>query len=559
MFHRFTYVAAKALASLPRPRITRRELATCILAFGVVASTLYYFVWRTGVANWSAWWIALPLLVAELFGAMHALGLHYTIWPRKSRPLCIVEDPTRRPIFVLVPTVNEGPSVLEPTLRAALTMRARYLAAHPDAQVTLAVCNDGRVAGAPDWQATEALAATLGIRCVTRTQPGGAKAGNVEHARQMLGATGDALLVLFDADQIAEPDFLLKTVPYFGDPGVGWVQTGQYYRNLDNPVARWSDDQQGLFYRVLCPGKGRLNAAFICGTNVVIRAAALDEIGGFPQHTLTEDFAASVDLNRRWRSVYLSEILARGLGPMDLNAYFGQQRRWAIGTLSVLGARWRDLLLPGRGRLDLGQRVQYLLSCTHFLSGLRDVAYIAAPLALLLGDVPAVVGADPREFLVHFAPYWLLTQIALWHVAWNSSGLRGIVLGFGSFPVLVGAAMTVLLGRSRRTRFVVTAKRRGTDSDWRKFLPHAALAAICLVALARGASLLTQPGQSAAVLISVLWLAYTLVMLGAFLWMCLLDQRAAWQVQQRAGQRLRLVELTQSAELAAVHEAEAAA
>jgi hypothetical protein len=153
-----------------------------------------------------------------------------------------------------------------------------------------------------------------------------------------------------------------------------------------------------------------------------------------------------------------------------------------------------------------------------------------------------VVGIDPRDFLVHFAPYWLLTQIGLWHVAWKSSGLRGIILGFGSFPVLVGAAMTVVLGRSRKARFVVTAKRRGSDSDWRNFLPHVLVGVICLIALGHGAALLAQPEHSAAVLISVVWLAYTLVMLGAFLWMCLLDQRAARQVQHPAHPRLRLVE-----------------
>ncbi len=30
---------------------------------------------RIGVTNWTAWWIAVRLLLAELFGGMHALGL----------------------------------------------------------------------------------------------------------------------------------------------------------------------------------------------------------------------------------------------------------------------------------------------------------------------------------------------------------------------------------------------------------------------------------------------------------------------------------------------------
>ena len=35
-----------------------------------------------------------------------------------------------------------------------------------------------------------------------------------------MGATGDALLAIFDADQVPRPEFLLKTVPPFGDPTI---------------------------------------------------------------------------------------------------------------------------------------------------------------------------------------------------------------------------------------------------------------------------------------------------------------------------------------------------
>jgi cellulose synthase (UDP-forming) len=177
--------------------------------------------------------------------------------------------------------------------------------------VEVVVCNDGLVAGAPSTSGVAALAQHLGVRCITRSTPGGAKAGNLEHARQLLGAVGDSLVVIFDADQVADPEFLCRTIPHFADRRIGWVQTGQYYRNLDNPVARWANDQQSLFYSVLCPGKSRQNAAFICGTNVVIRARALDEIGGLPTDSVTEDFAASIRLHSRWRSVFLP---ARG-GP----------------------------------------------------------------------------------------------------------------------------------------------------------------------------------------------------------------------------------------------------
>ena len=71
--------------------------------------------------------------------------------PGPPRTSIAEEDPSRRPIFILIPTVNEGPDVLGPTVEGALAARAHYLDGFPEAEVTVVVCNDGYVAGYPDW------------------------------------------------------------------------------------------------------------------------------------------------------------------------------------------------------------------------------------------------------------------------------------------------------------------------------------------------------------------------------------------------------------------------
>jgi len=520
--------------------IRGRSAIVIVLAIVTAISAVDYVSWRSGLINWANWWIALPLFVSEVFGALHTLGLQYTVWPRREQPITIVDDPTRRPIFLLIPTVNEGPTILEATLRGAIAARDRFLVAHPHGRVNIVVCNDGRVANAPNWQDAERLAARLDVQCITRTIPGGAKAGNIEFCRQHIGATGDALIAIFDADQIAEPDFLLKTVPPFGDPTIGWVQTGQYYRNLDNPVAKWANDQQALFYRVLCPGKSRMNAAFICGTNVVIHAGALDEIGGFPQDSVTEDFAASIELHRTWRSLFLPEVLATGLGPMDLKSYFGQQRRWSIGTLGVLRNHWRAIFLPRRNGLRLPQRIQYALGCTHYLSGVRDLIYLIAPLFFLVGGISAVRGAYLSDFLWHFLPYWIISQIAFWHLSWRKSSLRGIILSFGSFPVLIGSLCAVLIGR--RSKFTVTAKRRTSQSSTRELLPHFAGFLACVSGIAF--TVVARNGESP-VIVSALWVVYSAVllcgmlMLGGMLWLGFTDWQGARRLVQARERRIQ--------------------
>ena len=367
----------------------------------------------------------------------------------------------------------------------------------------------------------------MGVCCITRTVGGGAKAGNIENARQVLQATGDALLVIFDADQVARPEFLLKTIPPFRDPKMGWVQTGQYYANLDNPVSRWADDQQSMFYNLLCPGKAALNAAFICGTNVVIRAAALDEIGGLPQNSVTEDFAASIALHPSWHSIYLTDVLATGLGPLDLPSYLKQQSRWAMGTLGVMRSHWRDILLPKKNGLRMGQRLQYFLACTHYLCGLRDLIYLLSPVLFIFTGIPAVGGTTIGEYLWHFLPYALISAIGLWYAARDITGLRGIVIGFGSFPVLIGSLLSVIL--QRKVGFAVTSKQRGGKRSLSYLYVYIFAFLLCAVSLFKALQATGQ--QQLSLFISVLWVVYSMLLLGSFFWLNYKDMRFQSVVQ----------------------------
>jgi cellulose synthase/poly-beta-1,6-N-acetylglucosamine synthase-like glycosyltransferase len=510
--------------------VNRQQAITMLLAMAVGVATLDYVSWRLSVTNWQGWWIAVPLLCAEALGAVHVLGFQFTIWPRPAPLIEPTEEPTQYPIFIFVPTLNEGVALLTRTLEGCIAARDKYLAQHPHAHVTIVVCNDGRAAGAPCWAEVETLAQDLGVRCVTRPEGGGAKAGNIENARQHVHATGNALLAIFDADQVPEPDFLLKTIPPFADVSIGWVQTGQYYANLKNPVARWADDQQSMFYNLLCPGKAALNAAFICGTNVVIRAAALDEIGGLPQDSVTEDFAASIALHPSWRSIYLTEVLATGLGPLDIPSYLKQQGRWARGTLGVLRSHWRDIFLPKKRGLRIGQRVQYGLACTHYLCGVRDLVYMLSPVLFIFTAIPAVRRASLSDYLWHFVPYVVLAVGAMWYAGRGVTGLRGIVVGFGSFPALVGSLVAVIA--RRKTSFAVTSKeRRGRQSlrylgIYVFFLPLFAASLVWATQL-KGA-------QRASLFISVFWILYSLLLIGSFLSLAYADLRSH-RTAERAG------------------------
>jgi cellulose synthase (UDP-forming) len=102
-------------------------------------------------------------------------------------------------------------------------------------------------------------------------------------------------VAVLDADHVAEPTFLTRTLGYFTDPKVAVVQTPQEFYNVESfehepgsgatTAIGLDGDQsqrfheQALFYRVLQPGKNRWGAAFWCGTGAVVRVAALRDVG----------------------------------------------------------------------------------------------------------------------------------------------------------------------------------------------------------------------------------------------------------------------------------------
>ncbi|MES2465600.1 MAG: family 16 glycosylhydrolase, partial [Armatimonadota bacterium] len=126
----------------------REARRTRLIAVVVSISAVNYIIWRCGVVGWN-WSIAVPFLAAEIFGVVQVLGFLYTIWPRPEPVLLAKDSPEKFPIFIFIPTVDEGTEILRPTLGGALRARERFLDVYPDAHVSIVICNDGRVANAP--------------------------------------------------------------------------------------------------------------------------------------------------------------------------------------------------------------------------------------------------------------------------------------------------------------------------------------------------------------------------------------------------------------------------
>ena len=70
------------------------------------------------------------------------------------------------------------------------------------------------------------------------------------------------------------------------------------------------------------------------GSNTVITRRALEDVGGFYEKSITEDFATGILIQKKGYVCYaLNEVLASGLSPTDLKSLISQRVRWARGCI----------------------------------------------------------------------------------------------------------------------------------------------------------------------------------------------------------------------------------
>ncbi len=241
----------------PSPWLRLLILATALLGVN-------YIVWRWLVSvNWDAWWIAVPLVVAETYSLVDSLLFGLTMWRLQHRP-----DPPAAPadatVDVFVTTYNEP---LDLVMKTALAAQAI------DYPHSTWILDDG------DRHELASVAAEHSIGYLTRSaswidKPRHAKAGNLNNA--LLQTDGEFILIL-DADQVPAPQILARTLGYFDHPQMALVQTPQYFVNV--PKSDPLGSQAQLFYGPIQQGKDGWNAAYFCGSNAVLRREALMHLG----------------------------------------------------------------------------------------------------------------------------------------------------------------------------------------------------------------------------------------------------------------------------------------
>ncbi|GAA4450652.1 hypothetical protein GCM10023189_11600 [Nibrella saemangeumensis] len=263
---------------------------------------------------------------------------------------------------------------------------------------TAYLCDEG------DDPSLKEVCRRLGVTHVSRTEKINAKAGNINNALRQ--ATGE-ICVILDPDHVPVSQFLDRVLPYFEDEQIGYVQCVQaYYNQGESLVAYGAAEQTYQFYGPMMMSMGHYGTAQAIGANCTFRRSALDSIGGHAPG-LSEDMHTAMLLHAKgWKSVYVPEVLTKGLVPGTLAAYYKQQVKWARGTFDLLFHVYPRLFRQFTWR----QKLHYFTVPLYYLFGVIGLIDLFIPAAsLVTGEFPWTVNLI--EFILRFLPVFIMSML----------------------------------------------------------------------------------------------------------------------------------------------------
>jgi cellulose synthase (UDP-forming) len=376
--------------------------------------------------------------VLGIFGVM-VLNYVNQLLPKNNRvpPTLPAELPV---VAAVIPTYNEPLPILEKTLLSLLQLD------YPRERLHIVISDDGHRVEVQRLAQIHNVHYNFGAGR-------DAKAGNLNSALNYLAehCPSARLIMTQDADEVVDPSFLQKTVGYFDDPQVAFVQTP---KDALTPSGDPFGTRDRIFYDRIQPGRNGSGAAFSCGSGVVWRITAVDAIGGFARWNLVEDLTTSYLLHSAgYRSEYHNEILTIGLAPDDIPNLLKQRGTWAADT-------WRLFLFknplwhPG---LSLRQRLQYTELCFFYVTSVFFVPLVMlVPLfSLATGRFIPIEGAALFPWMaISFVYYAALARSQASYL------LRMWQYWIGHWPTYTKALWIALRSRHKKPQYKVTRKTR---------------------------------------------------------------------------------------------------
>lgn len=322
-------------------------------------------------------------------------------------------------VDLFVTVCGEPLSIVRRTLEAAAEIR-------PVGDLKLHVLDDG---GSDD---VKALAEELGFHYISRAEAGveqqSGKAGNLNFG---LERSENPFVLVLDVDQIAEPDLLEVIAGYMRFDDVGFVQTKQSYFVQDGDP--FFNHDAG-FYDAVQLSFDADDTVISCGSGVLYRREALEDIGGFAEWNVVEDLTTSYELHSNgWKSFYYPYAKSKGMAPDTIQDFYKQRSGWALDTMRLFF--WDNPLF--KDGLSWKKARDYLvISVSYLTSGFLIPIFFLVPLwTYLTGNT--FLARPEWEFFIIRAIYFVFMAFGMHYLLRRQNANRQFRAIIGLFPVFI--------------------------------------------------------------------------------------------------------------------------
>jgi cellulose synthase/poly-beta-1,6-N-acetylglucosamine synthase-like glycosyltransferase len=234
-----------------------------------------------------------------------------------------------------------------------------------------------------------------------------------------------SIIGVYDAEDAPEPSQIRKVVDRFyqRDADVACLQgILDFYNPNTNWLSRCFTMEYASWFRVILPGLQRLGFAIpLGGTTLFFRRAALEELGGWDSHNVTEDADLGIRLARHGYRTEMLDAVTEEEANCRALPWVRQRSRWLKGYMMTWVVHMRDpaLLLRQLGAWKFfGFQVLFLCTLSQFLLAPVLWSFWLVP----LGVPHPLVSALPPMVMLGLIGLYLMTEVI--NLTLNITGLR---------------------------------------------------------------------------------------------------------------------------------------
>jgi len=245
-----------------------------------------------------------------------------------------------------------------------------------------------------------------------------------------------SIIGVYDAEDAPEPDQIRKVVRRFHQRGPEVVCLQgvlDFYNARTNWLSRCFTMEYAAWFRIILPGLARMGLAIpLGGTTLFFRRAALEELGGWDAHNVTEDADLGIRLARHGYRTELLDTVTEEEANCRALPWVRQRSRWLKGYMMTWAVHmrnprllWRQL---GAWRFA-GFQILFLCTLSQFLLAPVLWSFWIIP----FGFTHPLSHSLPGQAMIWLMAVYVLTEVV--NIVLNLQGLRRTRHGLSPFWV----------------------------------------------------------------------------------------------------------------------------